>query len=270
MVIPPALHHSRTVQPETIMTSSLYTTRSIEPDFHVKAVAKPRSLVPITSNGHTSLFSASRRIKVTAIVTRRPDLTEVTTYQVEEVDDLNSSCDELPPLTSRPLLGHRRSRSHSQSTILSDDDGDHMCLQTPSPSALGSPDALPITPPGAPHIPFPPSPQLTASESSHPITNLSSRRGVGLGLDLTGCQPKKQSTVTYSKENRWGPIGEGRGRPRAASFNPFATPVSLDEEEPYYHLPANLFSPELEMSAAEFKRSVISWVERRKRANTYH
>lgn len=244
------------------MSPSLYTTDLVDPDIQAQAATKPRSLL---QTSRTSSGIAPRRVKVTAIVTRRPDLTEVTTYKVEEINEINDSSDSSDePLASPPLLGYRRSRTQSQSSILSDDSQ----LQTPSPSAWGSPDTWPITPPGAPLLPSLPSPKL-GTASSQTSGSLSSRRGVGLGLDLTECQVGEQSTVTYPNPNQRGIIGEGRDGINTQGFNPFTPSDSEEEEESHYYLPPNLFSPELEMSATEFKDSVIRWVERRKRRNTH-
>lgn len=241
------------------MSPSLYTTHLVDPDIQAEVATKPRSL-PKTSKPSSGI--APRRVKVTAVVTRKSDLTEVTTYKVEEIDDSSDTSDE--PLASPPLLGYRRSRTQSQSSILSDDSH----LRTPSPSAWSSPDTWPITPPGAPPLPSLPSPKLDTT-SSQTSGSLSSRRGVGLGLDLTGCQVGEQSTVTYPNPNQWGLIGEGRDGVNTQGFNPFTPSDSEEEEESHYYLPTNLISPELEMSATEFKDSVIRWVERRKRRNTH-
>lgn len=204
-----------------------------------------------------------RRIKVTAIVTRGPDGTEATSYNVEEIPELDS-CDEKP-LT----LAHRRLRSESQSTIFSEDSH----LRTPTSPFRGLPLVeWPITPPAAPRIPLPPSPRFELSSSWG--SSLSTRRNVGLGLDLTGCQSRQHASITYPQPEYQDAYGHAGQDTVLQAFEPFTlfsspSPSSSEplDEEPYYYLPSNLISPELEMSTTEFKKSVMRWMARRKELN---
>ncbi|GJE85528.1 hypothetical protein PsYK624_016070 [Phanerochaete sordida] len=93
--------------------------------------------------------TASRRVRVTAVVSTRPDGSQFTAYEVEELPDYAEQSG------SPPLLGCRRSRS--QSSIRSDE----LSPRTPSPSIFGSSISMsPMTPPGAPRIGCLPSPKL--------------------------------------------------------------------------------------------------------------
>lgn len=169
-----------------------------------------------------------RRVRVAAMVSTRADGSEFTTYNVEEIPD---AAEQIGKTASPPLLGCRRSRSRSQSSIRSDDS----LLRTPSPSILGSPTlTLPVTPPGAPRIGCLPSPKLDNEQFAFPYLEWAA-------YDSDSSSSKAARVM------------------HASRFDPFA-----DEEEPYYHLPTDLFSPELEMSEAEFKESVLRWMVRRK------
>lgn len=202
----------------------------------------------------------ARRVKVTAMVTRRPDDSEYTTYKVEEVDDSSDSDDQC---ALKPF-DYRRIRSQSESTVRTDDSN----LHTPTSPFRGLPLVeWPLSPPPAPRIPFPPSPKEDLCSPPW-AASLSARRGIGLGLDLSGCHAKEQSSVAYHY-----PHYQSAARAEAAGyhgFEPFtpstssASSSSSEDEEPYYYLPSGLFTPELEMSAAEFKESVNRWIQRRR------
>ncbi|KIP08008.1 hypothetical protein PHLGIDRAFT_393051 [Phlebiopsis gigantea 11061_1 CR5-6] len=244
------------------MTLSLATSFLAGPGMDDVVVVEPPKVLHIS---HPELRPSSkvapRRVKVTAMVTRRPDDTEFTTYKVEEIVDDSSDT----PLTPPKPFDYRRIRSQSESTVRSDDS----ILHTPTSPFRGLPLVeWPLSPPRAPRVSFPPSPKQELS-SPRWDDSLSARRGVGLGLDLSGCHHKKQSSVSSFRPGQWGAIGEerhGAGYEGSKPFTPSTSSMSSSssEEEPYYHLPSNLFSPELEMSATEFKESVLHWMKRRK------
>lgn len=224
------------------MSFFVNTTHLAGPGVQDEAHTKPQ---PIPTAGHKHP-STPRRVKVTAVVTHRPDHSEVTTYCVEEVDD---PIDERAPPTSPPLLSRRRSRSQSSTSIQSDDTR----LRTPSPSATASPTCswslTPVTPPAHTFMSLLPSPQ-SSDASFQSLRSLGCRRRVDMGLEL---------------DQGWGAytVDDGYAAKKLGGFQPF-TPPALRDEEAHYFLPSDLFSPELEMSEQEFKQSVKSWVERRK------
>ncbi|KAI0090265.1 hypothetical protein BDY19DRAFT_992478 [Irpex rosettiformis] len=91
--------------------------------------------------------------------------------------------------------------------------------------------------PGAPRIPFPPSPRMEYACLTTPSSS-----GVGLGI--------RTSTPG--------------GAYTESAFDPFGL---QDNEEAHFHLPADLFSPEWEMSSAEFVATVKAWTQRREDAS---
>lgn len=234
------------------------------PGVDVEAVMNPVKALHINPRElRPSSKVAPRRVKVTAMVNRRSDDTEFTTYKVEEIDDDPSDSGDRPLALPKPF-DYRRIRSQSESTVRSDDTH----LHTPTSPFRGLPLVeWPLSPPSAPRIPFPPSPRQETS-SPQCVGSLSERRGVSLGLDLSGCHLKEQSSIVYAQPGQFGAIGDGRKRAPHRDFEPFtpspSSSSSSSEEEPYYHLPSNLFTPELEMSPTEFKKSVTRWMERRK------
>ncbi|EKM57774.1 uncharacterized protein PHACADRAFT_206651 [Phanerochaete carnosa HHB-10118-sp] len=174
-----------------------------------------------------------RRIRVTAVINTCSDGSNSTTYNVEEVP---RAAERVMKAISPPLLGCRRSRSRSQSSIRSDE----LSPRTPSPSIFGSLTSLsPFTPFGAPRIGCLPSSALEDGRVAFP----------------------DPEWAAYDSDSS---SGRALHCTNALRFEPFA-----DEEEPHYYLPTNLFSPELEMSEAEFKESVFLWIERRKNRKAY-
>lgn len=201
----------------------------------------------------------SKHVRVTAVVAYRPDKTPVTTYEVQEVD------------------------SDSGSIV-----SDNSPLRTPSPEGTRSSEtAWWTSPPGAPRIPFLPTPRIACM----PLAANNSRRDIGLGLNL-GCEwGQPMSTISYQEEA----IHEGHTfesyvfHPHFHTIEPRYTGAGLgwgitidntdsstvdddtlveseDDSAAYYHLPSNLLSPELVMSTEEFKESLKKWMERRERA----
>ncbi|KAJ3534746.1 hypothetical protein NM688_g7087 [Phlebia brevispora] len=194
-----------------------------------------------------------------------------------------------PPLASARRTSHRR--IDSTSTLISDKSSLH--TGTPSPEALRSPAiAWPISPPGAPRIPFPPTPPL-----GH--TSLAANRmprNVGLGINMGNNNPNgTMDTFTYGEDNQGDMFDSFVFHPSFHMIEPRYTGArvsglgitvddqplrtdststvdddtlveSEDDEEAYYHLPSNLLSPELIMSTEEFEDSLRRWIERRKDA----
>ena len=125
------------------------------------------------------------------------------------------------------------------------------------------------------------------SDVTSPLVYTDNRQGsattsdthVGLGITLHGI-PLCQTTFAQSAY----PIQSGHGHSIAIPNSIPLMPTNIgttgqafaaegsepetgeDEEEAYYHLPSDLFSPEITMSTAEFTSSVRTWVERRQEA----
>ncbi|KAF7796011.1 hypothetical protein EIP86_007180 [Pleurotus ostreatoroseus] len=229
-----------------------------------------------------------KHVRVTAVVAYKADKTPVTTYEVHEVDSDSGSDKEQT--SSPPLSGARRNRSqvNSASSAVS---GSSL-LRTPSPgSAQPTELTWSSSPPGAPRIPFPPTPRV-----GRPLYAANRmQQGVGLGLDLGNEWSHTMSTISYPEdiqaentfesrvfhphfhniEPRYTGAGVGLGitvdnRPVQTNSNSTIDDNTLvesdDDSEAYYHLPSNLLSPEIVMSTEEFKDSLRQWMERRKRA----
>ncbi|PSR74238.1 hypothetical protein PHLCEN_2v9982 [Hermanssonia centrifuga] len=200
----------------------------------------------------------AKKVRVTAVTGCKPDNSPFTTYEVDEVDyDGDSEDDPISP----PLLGARRSprRGSSPSSIPSDDSS----LRTPSPEVVRAFIATWPSRPEAPRIPFP--------------SSLSSN--VGLGIDVTtsgegaityedAAVGQGLSTSIFGKGIGLGITFEDQMLPREGKgvLDEISSCTSSleDSEEAYYHLPSNLLSPELIMSATEFTDSVRKWADRRK------
>jgi hypothetical protein len=200
-----------------------------------------------------SSITLPRRVKVSAVGTRIADGREVTTYKVEEIYS-----HQQPQTSSPPLLSRRRSRS--QVSICSDNSP----LLTPSPSVFGSTASTttsPLTPLGMPRMLFLRSSQ-TSPTSPSSARSLSRQQNLDLGLDLGGYMHKRRYEHLCVHDFGWSIDSINRNaKSGPQSFEPSAPQA---DEESYYHLPSNLFSPELEMSETQFRELVIRWSERRK------
>lgn len=199
-------------------------------------------------------IKAQRRLRATAPVFAPSIRRKATVFEADEISEISSSSDsgdetetssvssvitsasESLPAENTPRL-HRLIYRHR--------------LRPCSPSVearrgvSADEEANEDGTPGAPRIPFPPSPSVGSLKSK-------GAAGVGLGISgLNGSGGAEHSHIDVGSRS---------------TFDPFRSP--LDElEQPYFYLPTQLLSPELEMSSAEFITSVLGWTQRRTEAS---
>ena len=260
-----------------------------------------KTMTPTAHDVKSPSNEGMKRVRITAVMSYNADKTQSTKYEVQEVQDMHSlgaqpvalEHPSVPAQPSPPLLSARRSprRFDSVSSMLSDDSP----LRTPSPEEVRAyfyPEAeamWPSNPPGAPRIPFPPTPPARQGPAT-----ANGSGAIGLGIGYVDNMYEAQGSIVHEPE-----MGESHAfdsfvfhpvlytiEPRYTGYRNVGLGISLDrhalweesgggemtDESPaesddgdqaYYHLPSGLLSPELTMSTEEFKSSVRKWMERR-------
>ncbi|KAI0806127.1 hypothetical protein BC629DRAFT_1437618 [Irpex lacteus] len=200
-------------------------------------------------------IKAQRRLRATAPVFAPSIRSKATVYEADEISEISSSSDSGDETETSSVSSVITSAS--ESLPAEDTPRLHRLiyrhrLRPCSPSVearrgvSADEEANEDGTPGAPRIPFPPSPSVGSVESKG-----ATGAGVGLGISgLNGSGGADHSHIDVGSRS---------------IFDPFRSP--LDElEQPYFYLPTQLLSSELEMSSAEFITTVLGWTQRRTEA----
>ena len=241
---------------------------------HIRVPYESPKSVPPSPSTKRSGKKSTGRIRITAVQRVKPDNTPITTYDVRTVGSESGS-----------ESGSEHEDPHHQE--LDYRAGQTLVYSTP-PNGLFEDEAQVMQAPGAPRIPFPPSPIIQSSNLS-PLSNIGLGTNFGRHTRLASTAHREDRHVENACafescvfppalrtiESRYTGARSSDGLGLTIGGRPMDIggdnrwedlPVDSDEDEQaIYHLPSDLLSPDLVMSTDEFKDSLRRWMERRTR-----